>query len=301
MARALAALVLAAGMSLGSAAPAWAILPGIPSVVFDPTNYKSAVGRYAQMALQAKQQVREIELAIEQVNEVKRQAKGFTGFRLANFDSNLKRASDVFGRGIALGHNNDDLLKTFERFYPRMSEFENGKRIEGADEINAVRDLMYANITANRDQGLQLELARNEMNVLRSRVLSATTERQVAQAQAAIQAFQAEQDLMARQSMTQLAQQMAVMNAREVAREAAEFEAMRKHQEDYKKWEEQDNEWQRMVDDLRDRIRREAETNARGTGANSGGVGVISGEGYRDPGSRDARGRETLLEENRVH
>ena len=71
-------------------------------------------------------------------------------------------------------------------------------------------------------QGTQIDVAHQELHVLRHNVVGATTERQLAQAQASVQTFQAEQDLLMRHTLLSLNQQLAAANARDAQREMEE-------------------------------------------------------------------------------
>src|SRR5689334_20887998 len=77
-----------------AASPAHAsLIPGLPSVVYDPINYVSAIARYQQLYQQSRGQIRQIEYAYEQARHLRDQARGWRDFRLSDFGVVLRQAS----------------------------------------------------------------------------------------------------------------------------------------------------------------------------------------------------------------
>jgi hypothetical protein len=205
------------------AAPAGAsLVPGLPSVVYDPVNYVSAVARYRQLYQQARGQIRQIEYAYEQARHLRDQARGWRDFRLSDFGGVLRQAHRTMGEGIALGYGNPELAEIFRRQFPRVPRIADGMPVPHAKQLNGLRDLAFAAVMSSQMQGAQIDVARVALDALRRGVVGAGTERQLQQAQAAVQTFQAEQDLLMRHTFLSLNQQLAAANAREAQRQMEE-------------------------------------------------------------------------------
>lgn len=198
------------------------LIPGVPDIVYDPVNYASAIARYAQLVQQTRGQVRQIGYAYDELRHVRDQARGWTKFRLSDFGSVFRNVSRTMGSGVSLGYGNPELGELFRRQFPRVPRMIDGVPIPRADQVNSVRDLAYAAVMSSQMQGKQVDLAQTALSALRQNVVGATTERQLQQAQAAIQSFQAEQDLLTRHTLLALNQQLAASNAREAQRQADE-------------------------------------------------------------------------------
>lgn len=213
----------AAVMAVSLARPAGAsLIPGLPSVVYDPVNYASAVARYQQLYQQARGQIRQIEYAYEQARHLRDQARGWRDFRLSDFGSVLRQASRTMGEGISLGYGNPELAEIFRRQFPRVPRIADGMPVPHAEQLNGLRDLAFAAVMSSQMQGAQIDVARTALDALRRGVVGAGTERQLQQAQAAVQTFQAEQDLLMRHTLLSLNQQLAAANAREAQRQMEE-------------------------------------------------------------------------------
>ncbi|HEX8243070.1 MAG TPA: hypothetical protein VF541_06235, partial [Longimicrobium sp.] len=203
-----------------AASPAHAsLIPGLPSVVYDPVNYASAVARYQQLYQQSRGQIRQIEYAYEQARHLRDQARGWRDFRLSDFGVVLRQASRAMGQGISLGYGNPELGEIFRAQFPRVPRIANGMPVPHAEQLNSLRDLAFAAVMSAQMQGQQIDVARSALDALRRGVVGASTERQLQQAQAAVQTFQAEQDLLMRHTLLSLNQQLAAANAREAQRQ----------------------------------------------------------------------------------
>lgn len=206
-------------MVFGLPRPAGAIIPGLPSVVYDPVNYASAVARYQQLYQQARGQIRQIEYAYDQARHLRDEARGWRDFRLGDFRDVLRQANRTMGQGISLGYGNPQLGEIFRLQFPRVPRVADGMPIPHADQLNSLRDLAFAAVMSSQMQGAQIDVAQTALDALRRGVVGAGTERQLQQAQAAVQAFQAEQDLLMRHTLLSLNQQLAASNARETQRQ----------------------------------------------------------------------------------
>ncbi len=213
----------AALMVVSLASPAGAsLIPGLPSVVYDPVNYASAVARYQQLYQQARGQIRQIEYAYDQARHLRDQARGWRDFRLGDFGAVLRQASRTMGEGISLGYGNPELAEIFRRQFPRVPRIADGMPVPHAEQLNGLRDLAFAAVMSSQMQGAQIDVARTALDVLRRGVVGAGTVRQLQQAQAAVQTFQAEQDLLMRHTLLSLNQQLAAANARDAQRQMEE-------------------------------------------------------------------------------
>lgn len=208
-------------VSLTSPAGA-SLIPGLPSVVYDPANYASAVARYQQLYQQARGQIRQIEYAYDQARHLRDQARGWRDFRLSDFRDVLRQANRTMGQGISLGYGNPELGETFRLQFPRVPRIADGMPVPHADQLNSLRDLAFAAVMSSQMQGAQIDVAQTALDALRRGVVGAGTERQLQQAQAAVQTFQAEQDLLMRHTLLSLNQQLAASNAREAQRQMEE-------------------------------------------------------------------------------
>ncbi|MDQ3388906.1 MAG: hypothetical protein M3483_05320, partial [Gemmatimonadota bacterium] len=157
----------------GSCVPADAQLPGIPSVVFDPVNHASAVARYGQLLVQARQQLQQIRHAAEEVAHLREESRGFSGFRLSGFDGYLQRAAVAFGVGVEPGYRSDDLERIYRMRFPRALREVEGVAVEGADQLNAARDAAYAALVGARAQSEQLGAAGTAVAALRRAAVAA--------------------------------------------------------------------------------------------------------------------------------
>ncbi|MBB4636026.1 hypothetical protein [Longimicrobium terrae] len=237
--RRLTAATLAAGLVLALHQPVGAsLIPGLPSVVYDPVNYASAVARYRQLYQQARGQVRQIEYAYDQARHLRDQSRGWSQFRLADFRGVFRETGRTMGEGVALGYGNPELGNLFRQHFPRVPRVADGMRIPHADQLNSVRDLAFAAVMGAQMQGAQIGVAEQALDALRRGVTGAGTERQLQQAQAAVQTFAAEQDLLMRHTLLSLNQQLAAANAREAQRQMQD--AVRGAQADgrWRAWEE---------------------------------------------------------------
>lgn len=198
------------------------LIPGLPSVVYDPVNYASAVARYQQLYQQARGQIRQIEYAYDQARHLRDQARGWTDFRLSDFRDVLRQASRTMGQGVSLGYGNPELGEIFRRQFPRVPRIADGMPVPHADQLNSLRDLAFAAVMSSQLQGTQIDVAQSALDALRRGVVGAGTERQLQQAQAAVQTFQAEQDLLMRHTLLSLNQQLAAANVREAQRQMEE-------------------------------------------------------------------------------
>lgn len=216
LARACAALL----MIFSLAQPAGAsLIPGLPSVVYDPVNYASAVARYRQLYQQARGQIRQIEYAYDQARHLRDQSRGWRDFRLGDFRDVIRQTNRTMGQGISLGYGNPQLGELFRLQFPRVPRVADGMPIPAADQLNSLRDLAFAAVMSSQMQGAQIDVAQTALDALRRGVVGAGTERQLQQAQAAVQTFQAEQDLLTRHTLLSLNQQLAASNAREAQRQ----------------------------------------------------------------------------------
>lgn len=198
------------------------LIPGLPSVVYDPVNYVSAVARYRQLYQQARGQIRQIEYAYDQARHLRDQARGWRDFRLSDFRDVIRQANRTMGQGISLGYGNPELGEIFRLQFPRVPRVADGMPIPHADQLNSLRDLAFAAVMSSQMQGAQIDVAQTALDALRRGVVGAGTERQLQQAQAAVQTFQAEQDLLMRHTLLSLNQQLAASNAREAQRQMEE-------------------------------------------------------------------------------
>lgn len=212
-------LLAAAALVFSTVGPAAAQIPGLPSIVYDRLNHVSAIARFSQLAQQVRGQVREIQYAYDQARHLRDQAQGWRQFRLSDFGGVVRQANRVMGDGVALGYGNPQLGELFRRHFPRVPRVSDGMPIPSADQMNSVRDLAFAAVMSSQMQGAQIDVAHQALSALRQGVVGAGTERQLAQAQAAVQTFQAEQDLLMRHTLLSLNQQLAAANARESQRE----------------------------------------------------------------------------------
>jgi hypothetical protein len=210
------AVVMLATLARPAAA---SLIPGLPSVVYDPVNYVSAVARYQQLYQQARGQIRQIEYAYDQARHLRDQARGWSNFRLSDFGSVLRQANRTMGQGISLGYGNPELGEIFRLQFPRVPRIANGMPVPHAEQLNSLRDLAFAAVMGAQMQGTQIDVAQSALDALRRGVVGAATERQLQQAQAAVQTFQAEQDLLVRHTLLSLNQQLAAANAREAQRQ----------------------------------------------------------------------------------
>lgn len=232
-------LSMVVGLLLASARPAHAgLIPGMPSVVYDPVNYASAVARYRQLFQQGRGQIRQIEYAYEQAKHLRDQARGWSRFSLGDFAGVLTQAGRTMGAGVSLGYGNPELGALFRRQFPRVPHAADGMRIPHADQLNSLRDLAFAAVMSSQMQGAQIDVARQSLAALRRGVVSAGTERQLQQAQAAVQAFQAEQDLLTRHTLLSLNQQLAAANARDAQRQMEEEMRAARADGRWRAWEE---------------------------------------------------------------
>lgn len=204
-------------MVLSVAAPASAIIP-----TYDAANWINAVMRYRQLFQQGRGQIRQIEYAFDQARHLRDQAQGWRNFRLSDFGGILRQANRTMGSGVSLGYGNPQLAELFRRQFPRVPSISNGMRIPHAEQLNSVRDLAFAAVMSSQMQGGQIDLAQQALDALRRSVVTAGTERQLQQAEVAVQAFQAEQDLLTRHTMLSLNQQLAASNARDAQRQMEE-------------------------------------------------------------------------------
>lgn len=204
----------AAVLMLVLATSASAIIP-----TYDAANWVSAIARYRQLFLQGRGQIRQIEYAFDQTRHLREQARGFRDFRLSDFGRVVRQANRTMGSGIALGYGNPELAALFRRQFPRVPSITNGMRVPHAEQLNSMRDLAFAAVMSSQMQGEQVDLAQQALDALRRGAVGAGTERQLQQAQVAVQTFQAEQDLLMRHSMLSLNQQLAASNAREAQRQ----------------------------------------------------------------------------------
>ncbi|MDB4948562.1 MAG: hypothetical protein JWM27_1211, partial [Gemmatimonadetes bacterium] len=198
------------------------LIPGVPDIVYDPVNYVSAVARYRQLVQQARGQIRQIEYAYDQARQLRDDARGWSRLRLSDYGGVLRQVRRTMGDGIALGYANPQLAEIFRRQFPRVPRVADGLPLAHADQMNGIRDLAFAAVMSAQAQGTQIDLASQTLQQLRQGVVGATTERQLQQAQAAVQAFQAEQDLLTQQTLLSLSQQLATANAREAQRQMEE-------------------------------------------------------------------------------
>ena len=190
--------------------------------MYDPVNYASAVARYQQLYQQARGQIRQIEYAYDQARHLRDQARGWRDFRLSDFGSVLRQANRTMGQGISLGYGNPELGEIFRTQFPRVPRIADGMPVPHADQLNGLRDLAFAAVMSSQMQGAQIDVAQAALDALRRGVVGAGTERQLQQAQAAVQTFQAEQDLLMRHTLLSLNQQLAAANAREAQRQMDE-------------------------------------------------------------------------------
>lgn len=233
------ACLLAAMLVAAAAGPAEAgLIPGVPDVVYDPVNYASAVARYRQLYQQARGQIRQIEYAYDQARHLRDQARGWKSFRLSDFGAALRQAGRTMGEGVSLGYGNPELGEIFRRQFPRVPRVADGMRVPRADQLNALRDLAFAAVMSAQMQGTQIDVARAALDALRRGVVGAGTERQLQQAQAAVQTFQAEQDLLTRHTLLSLNQQLAAASARDARREMEEQVRAARADGRWRAWEE---------------------------------------------------------------
>lgn len=272
------ALALGA-LSLSSPEQAHAIIPGMPSIVYDPSNHSSGVARYGQLVLQARQQLKEIQHAADQVKHAREQARGFSRFRLGNLNTFLDRAERTFGRGVALGHGNSRLDEMFRKNFPEVPKKIDGVEVQDANQLNMIRSLSHAALVSSRDQNVQLNAAQRVMATMRSRMESARTAHQIQQAQGAISAFQAEQDMMTRHVLLSINSQLAAANARAVQKDMREQMAEAEQRADAEAWEAHRKKWEEQVEAEQRRRREEMERNAAGRRTGGSGVGAVAGTG----------------------
>lgn len=297
------ALALGA-LSLSAPEQAHAIIPGMPSIVYDPSNHSSGVARYGQLVVQARQQLREIQHAADQVKHAREQARGFRGFRLASLSTYLDRAERTFGRGVALGHGNSRLDEMFRKNFPEVPKKIEGVEVQDANQLNMIRSLSHAALVSSRDQNLQLNAAQRVMATMRSRMESARTAHQIQQAQGAISAFQAEQDMMTRHVLLSINSQLAAANARAVQKDMNEQVSEAQQRADAEAWEAGRRDWEeemrRRQEEALEALKRNAggrRTGGNGAAAVAGGTGGGSaGDDYtdRERGGRDG-GRNTAV------
>lgn len=246
-------MLMTLGLIATSERPLNAILPGVPSVVYDPVNYASAIDRYRQMVQHGRGQVRQIQYAYDQVRHAAEQARGWTKLRFSDFQRDSRNAQRVMGAGIAVGYGNSQLLRNFQEAFPRVPRVVDGVQIPNAEQLNSLRDVSFAAVVGAQMQGQQIDVAQRALHALKNGIVNSRTERQLAQMQAGVQAFQAEQDLLARHSMLSLTNQIAIANARTAQRDMEQ-------QIQHNQTAEQYGAWSQLIEELRRQNDRELDS-----------------------------------------
>lgn len=191
---------------------------GIPQIVFDP----AAVGK---LLLQARQQVTQIQQAVQQVTLAKAEAERITGFRLGNFDGFLAKFDQTVGSATRLGYRAQELNSSFEQTFPEVASWAGGMFL-GDYQSKMVRDAARAALLGTQDQGRQLDAARQQLAQVKNQAAGAVSATQVAQSQAALSGFALDEAQQARQLQIAANNQRAVMDAYQVSRLAREDSAI---------------------------------------------------------------------------
>lgn len=215
-----AAGLLAAGI-VGFLAPgreAQAILPGIPSIVYDPANHQSAIARYAQLIVQAAHLKNQADNAWRTLQHHKDQARRFTdNLRYASFDDAAGWIARTVGVGAPLGQGESSLDAAFARVYPRVVESPAFRAVD-AERATSLNQVAYASLLGLSGMQQQFEASQGALGELRRRAQGATTDAQLQQAQSALQAFEIEEARQARQAQMALLYNQAVATADASAR-----------------------------------------------------------------------------------
>lgn len=239
-----------------TATPASAALP-----VYDPINHVTAIDQFIKTGVIVAKHTTHIKKTVAQLNEMKRQAQGWR-LRLQRFGGDLKRARTLTKKGVS--YSSADLERTFKKHFPKVPRMVDGVEIRNYEQLQQMNDLAFSTMVANKFQGKQLQVSEQALRGLQRRVELAQTDRKVQQAQAAVQAFQTEQDMMTRHVLLNISSQLAMANARAAQRDA---EAQEQEAKDKSEFDEQMDLWDDEMRLREERLRSEVRSSTGLKGA----------------------------------
>lgn len=206
---------------LGCAAKPVTAQFGIPQVVFDPQANASLRLQYVQLARQAATAISQLRRAEQTVQTLQDAARRYRRLPLANFVSRQTAFERLFSGTAGLGYNNPSLDRIFRSAFP---ESRVADPIHGASaaQQNLVRRAAYALVMGTGQQGVQLREAVQTLESVKQMTGAASSQSEIAQAQAAAGVLAVQEAQQARQLQVASVNQQAAMDAYRISRDARE-------------------------------------------------------------------------------
>lgn len=194
---------------------------GIPQIVFDPHAAASLKLQYAQLIRQGATAVTQLRRAEETVRTLQNAAKRYSRLPLASFVTRQSAFDRLFSGTTGLGYNNPSLDRIFRTSFPetRVSDPIRGAT---AAQQNLVRRAAYALVMGSGQQGAQLREAVQTLESVKRMASAATSQAEIAQAQAASGVLAVQEAQQARQLQVAAVNQQAAMDAYRISRDARE-------------------------------------------------------------------------------
>ena len=194
---------------------------GIPQIVYDPQASASARLHYVQFVRQTATQISQLRQAEATIRALRDQARRYTRMPLVSFVTRQSAFDRLFSSPTGLGYNNPALDRAFRAAFPasRVSD-----RIPASDaaQKNLVRQAAYALVMGTGQQGTQLREAVQTLENIKRMTTSASSQSEIAQAQAAAGVLAVQEAQQARQLQVASVNQQAAMDAYRISRDARE-------------------------------------------------------------------------------
>jgi P-type conjugative transfer protein TrbJ len=212
--------VLAAMAALVFAVPLEAQF-GIPQVVYDPQAAASARLHYVQFVRQTATQIDQLRKSEETIRTLRNEARRFTRVPLVSFVTRQSAFDRLFASPTGLGFNNPSLDRIFRAAFPE-ARISDPLRPRDAAQQNLVRRAAYALVMGSGQQGAQLRDAVQTLENVKRMATAASSQSEIAQAQAAAGVLAVQEAQQARQLQVAAVNQQAAMDAYRISRDARE-------------------------------------------------------------------------------
>lgn len=194
---------------------------GIPQVVYDPQAAASARLHYVQFVRQTATQISQLRQAEATIRTLRDEARRYTRIPLVSFVTRQSAFDRLFASSTGLGYNNPALDRIFRAAFPE-ARIADPLRPRDAAQQNLVRRAAYALVMGSGQQGAQLRDAVQTLENVKRMATAASSQSEIAQAQAAAGVLAVQEAQQARQLQVASVNQQAAMDAYRISRDARE-------------------------------------------------------------------------------
>lgn len=195
-------------------APAQFSLPGLPQIVYDPSNLAKNAVTAAQTVLMVRRQLEQLQLQIQALRKL-----GNPSWR--EIDSYVRQMEYLLEQGEAIGYTMADLEEQFRGTFPGYRAAASNLDLPEAQRVQAQRTLgtMRAALNVLHAHAEQFRTGRVRLDQIKGQMAGIQGTQEALELQATLDAFLAEEVGLLRQTVATQANLQAVYNAYQVSQQ----------------------------------------------------------------------------------